>query len=64
MKVNYNKDDKSNFLLSTERRLQKVLSEIFAKSSFSFQDKQIFVNVIFIDLSPDLKNAKIVIDQI
>ena len=62
MRVNYNKNDKSNFLLSAESRLQKVLSEIFTKSSFSFQNKQVFVNVVFIDLSPDLKNAKVVID--
>lgn len=60
MKVNHN--NKSNFLLSTERKLQKVLSEIFTKSSFSFQNKQIFVNVLFVDLSPDLKNAKVIID--
>lgn len=60
MKANHN--NKSNFLLSTERRLQKVLSEIFTKSSFSFRNKQIFVNVLSVDLSPDLKNAKVIID--
>lgn len=62
MKVNYLKEDKSNFRLSTERRLQKVLADIFAKSSFSFNNQKVFVNVLFVDLSGDFKNAKVVVD--
>lgn len=61
-KINQIKDGKSNFLLSSEKRLQKVLSDVFTKSSFSFENKQVFVNVLFVDMSPDLKNAKVVID--
>lgn len=61
-RINQIKDGKSNFLLSSEKRLQKVLSDVFTKSSFSFENKQVFVNVLFVDMSPDLKNAKVVID--
>ena len=56
------REGKSNFLLSTESRLQKTLSEIFTKSSFSLNNRQIFVSVLYVDLSPDLKNAKVYID--
>lgn len=56
------KEVKSNFLLSTESKLQKTLSEVFIKSSFSFSNKQVFVSVLYVDLSPDLKNAKVYID--
>lgn len=56
------KGNKSNFLLSLESKLQKNLSEIFIKSSFSFKNRQVFVSVLFVDLSADLKNAKVYID--
>ncbi len=56
------KGNKSNFLLSLESKLQKTLSEVFIKSSFSFKNRQVFVSVLFVDLSADLKNAKVYID--
>ena len=56
------KEGKSNFLLSTESKLQRTLSEVFTKSSFSFNNKQVFVSVLYVDLSADLKNAKVYID--
>ena len=54
--------DKSCFILKTESRLNKVLNDIFTKSSFQINKKQIFVNVIFVDLAPDAKSAKVVMD--
>lgn len=63
MKINYQKETKTNFQLQRSSKLQKVLNDIFTKSSFSINGKQVFVNVIYVDLSRDLKNAKVVIDS-
>ena len=51
MKINYQKETKSNFQLQRSSQLEKVLNDVFTKSSFVFKDKQIFVNVIYVDLS-------------
>lgn len=56
------KKEKSNYLLSTESRLSKVLSEIFTDSSFEFMGKRIFVNVLYVNLSADLSIAKVAIN--
>jgi ribosome-binding factor A len=63
MKVNYQNESKNSFVLQKSSRLQRVLADIFSKSSFSFGEKKVFVNVIYVDLSGDLSNAKVVIDS-
>lgn len=62
MKINLQKETKSNFQLQRASQLQKVLNDVFTRSSFSFKDKQVFVNVIYVDFSKDLMNAKVLID--
>ena len=62
MKVNYQKETKTRFQLQTAEKLQRILMTLFSKSSFSFQNQQVFVNVIYVDISKDLMNAKAVID--
>jgi ribosome-binding factor A len=62
MKINYQKETKTNFQLRRASKLQKVLMDIFSKSSFNFGEKKVFVNVIYVDLSRDLLNAKAVVD--
>ena len=62
MKVNYQKETKTRFQLQTAEKLQRILMTLFSKSSFSFKDQQVFVNVIYVDISKDLMNAKAVID--
>ncbi len=63
MKINYQKETKNNYQLQRSSKLQKVLNDIFIKSSFSFAGKQVFVNVVYVDISKDLLNAKVVIDS-
>lgn len=63
MKINYQKETKSNFQLQKSSQLEKILNDIFVKSSFQFMNKQVFVNVVYVDLSKDLLNAKILIDM-
>lgn len=55
-------NEKSNYLLATESKLHKTLSEIFVDSSFQFMNKRIFVNVLYVNLSADLKLAKVAIN--
>jgi ribosome-binding factor A len=62
MKINYQKETKTNFQLKKSSKLQKILMDIFQRSSFSFRGKKVFVNVIYVDMSKDLLNAKVVID--
>jgi ribosome-binding factor A len=62
MKINYQKETKTNFQLRKSSQLQKILMDVFSKSSFSFNNQKVFVNVVYVDLSKDLMNAKIVID--
>lgn len=62
MKVNYEKETKTNFQLQKASKLQKILNDIFIKSSFSLHNKQLFVNVVYVDMSKDLLNAKAVVD--
>ncbi len=63
MKINYQKETKNNYQLQRSSKLQKVLNDIFIKSSFSIGNKQVFVNVVYVDVSKDLSNAKVVIDS-
>lgn len=63
MKINYQKETKNNYQLQRSSKLQKILNDIFIKSSFSFGNKQVFVNVVYVDMSKDLLNAKVVIDS-
>ncbi len=56
------KKEKSNYLLSVESKLQRVLSEIFVDSSFNFMGKNIFVNVLYVNLSADLSIAKVALN--
>lgn len=62
MNINYEKNTKTNFQLQKAAKLQNVLNDIFIKSNFSFNNQQVFVNVIYVDISKDLMNAKAVID--
>ncbi len=62
MKINYEKETKTNFQLQKASKLQKILNDIFVKSSFSLGNQQLFVNVIYVDISSDLLNAKAVVD--
>ena len=62
MKINFQKETKSNLQLQRASQLQKILNDVFTRSSFSFKDKQVFVNVIYVDFSKDLKNTKVLID--
>jgi ribosome-binding factor A len=62
MKINYQKETKNNFQLQRSSQLEKVLNDVFSKSSFLFEGKSIFVNVVYVDLSQDLMNAKVIID--
>ena len=62
MKINFQKETKSNLQLKRASQLQKILNDVFTRSSFSFDNKQVFVNVIYVDFSKDLKNAKVLID--
>ncbi|MBR2140776.1 MAG: ribosome-binding factor A [Rickettsiales bacterium] len=63
MKINYQKETKSNFQLQKSAQLQRVLNDVFTKSSFQFMNNQVFVNVVYVDLSKDLMNAKVLIDM-
>lgn len=63
MKINYQKETKSNFQLQRSSQLEKVLNDVFTKSSFSFKNKQVFVNIVYVDMSKDLLNAKVLIDM-
>lgn len=62
MKVNYNRENKTNFQLQKTSKLQRTLNDLFVKSSFSLNGQQIFVNVVYVDMSKDLLNAKVIID--
>lgn len=62
MNINYEKSTKTNFQLQKASKLQKVLNDILIKSNFSFNNQNVFVNVIYVDISKDLMNAKAVID--
>lgn len=62
MKINYSKENKTNFQLQKASKLQRILNDLFIKSSFSLNSQQIFVNVVYVDMSKDLLNAKVVID--
>ncbi len=62
MKINYQKETKTNFQLQRSTQIQRVLNDVFVKSSFQFMNKQVFVNVVYVDLSKDLLNAKVLID--
>ena len=62
MKINYSKENKTNFQLQKASKLQRILNDLFVKSSFSLNSQQIFVNVDYVDMSKDLLNAKVVID--
>lgn len=62
MRINLQKETKSNFQLQRASQLQKVLNDVFTRSSFTFKDKQVFVNVIYVDFSKDLMNAKVLVD--
>ena len=62
MKVNYNRENKTNFQLQKTSKLQRILNDLFVKSSFSLNGQQIFVNVVYVDMSKDLLNVKVVID--
>lgn len=62
MKVNYNRENKTNFQLQKTSKLQRILNDLFVKSSFSLNGQQIFVNVVYVDMSKDLLNAKVIID--
>jgi ribosome-binding factor A len=62
MKINYQKETKSNLQLQKSSRLQKILADIFSKSSFSVDRQKFFLNVVFVDLSKNLLNAKAVVD--
>jgi ribosome-binding factor A len=62
MKINYQKETKSNPQLQKASALQRILADIFSKSSFSIDNKQIFVNVTYVDLSRNFANAKVVVD--
>lgn len=62
MKINYSKENKTNFQLQKASKLQRILNDLFVKSSFSLNSQQIFVNVVYVDMSKDLLNAKVVID--
>jgi ribosome-binding factor A len=37
--------------------------DIFSKSSFTLGNNRVFVNVVYVDMSGDLSNAKVVIDS-
>lgn len=63
MKINYQKETKSNFQLQRSSQLEKVLNDVFTKSSFTFKNKQVFVNIVYVDMSKDLLNAKVLIDM-
>lgn len=60
--MNYDKSNKTNFQLQKASKLQNVLNDILIKSNFSFNNQNVFVNVIYVDISKDLMNAKAVID--
>lgn len=62
MKINYSKENKTNFQLQKASKLQRILNGLFVKSSFSLNSQQIFVNVVYVDMSKDLLNAKVIID--
>lgn len=62
MNINYDKSNKTNFQLQKASKLQNVLNDILIKSNFSFNNQNVFVNVIYVDISKDLMNAKAVID--
>ena len=62
MKINYSKENKTNFQLQKASKLQRILNGLYVKSSFSLNSQQIFVNVVYVDMSKDLLNAKVVID--
>ncbi|MDR2778128.1 MAG: ribosome-binding factor A [Rickettsiales bacterium] len=54
--------EKTNFQLRRSAKIKKVLNEIFARSNFTVMDKQIFINVLEVDISRDLMNVKAFID--
>ncbi|MDR0571753.1 MAG: ribosome-binding factor A [Rickettsiales bacterium] len=62
MKINYQTETKSNFQLQKSSKLQKTLADIFSKSSFSLNNREVFINIIYVDLSKNLLNAKAVVD--
>lgn len=62
MKINFQKETKSNLQLQRASQLQRILNDVFTRSSFNFKEKQVFVNVIYVDFSKDLMNAKVLID--
>ncbi|MDR1499039.1 MAG: ribosome-binding factor A [Rickettsiales bacterium] len=62
MKINYQRETKTNFQLQRGSKLQKVLNEVFCDSSFLLNGKNVFVNVVYADFSKDLLDAKVVVD--
>jgi len=56
------KKEKTPRQLKVQKTIQRVFMDIFSKSSFELKNKKIFVNILSVDISPDLKNTRILVD--
>ena len=55
---------KSVLQLRTEKKIQHILLDLFSKSEMSLGDKNFFISITKVDISPDLRNLKVYIDII
>jgi len=54
--------EKGQRQLKVSSDIQRAFSEIFSEQDLFSEKKGIFINVLGVDISPDLKNAKITLD--
>ncbi|MDR1495032.1 MAG: ribosome-binding factor A [Rickettsiales bacterium] len=52
----------TNFRLRRSSRLRDILNEIFSRSEFFSGDKQVFINVLKVDMDGNMMGAKVFVD--
>ncbi|HSQ97653.1 MAG TPA: ribosome-binding factor A [Rickettsiales bacterium] len=53
---------KSILQLRIQKQIQRLLLDLFSKSDMSLGGKSFFLSISEVDISPDLKNLKILVD--
>jgi ribosome-binding factor A len=53
----------NNFRLRRSSKLENVLNDIFSKSEFFSGSRQVFINVLRVDMDKNLTSAKVFVDM-
>ncbi|MDR3290252.1 MAG: ribosome-binding factor A [Rickettsiales bacterium] len=54
--------EKSVLQLRLQKQIQHLLQDMFLKSDFSYKEKKFFITMANVDISPDLRNLKLLIE--